>query len=366
MSNMRKLASILMGALTFCGATAAAQEPLSALQRPDRKIEDSGQVKDKIRNFQDWADTDGNYISAHAGGMLRVEGVYYWYGGDMGVNPGGMFNQRVYKPYEDPLTWKRYFDGYNVYTSTDLKNWTHGGQAMTAPEKGFLSLYVSGRPHVMFNEPTQKYVLYHYYYPIYPGCLLMVATSDSPLGPFEGHKVVEAGSPNGHVGDMNVFRDKDGTGYVIYDDTSFDIRADRLTDDYLSSHKDGVKLLDRRQEAPAMVYYKGKYILATSGVDGFGATETTIVYGDSPLGPFSDKIVVSENKSWNSQITDMVVVPEADYILVMFDQWLTPDPDNIDRSHYLWLPMTFDPETGEAELHFFEEWDPMDPFGDNS
>ena len=113
-----------------------------------------------------------------------------------------------------------------------------------------------------------------------------------------------------------------------------------------------------------MVYFKGKYILATSGVDGFGATQTTVAIGDSPTGPFSDKIVVSEDNSWGSQITDMIVVPEADYILVMFDQWLTPDVNNIDRSRYLWLPMTFDPESDEIKLHYMEEWDPMSPFGE--
>ncbi len=340
---------------------ALSQEPLSSLQRPDRSIAEPSSDRVAIKNFSDWADTDGNQISAHAGGMLRVRDTYYWYGGDMGVNPGGMFNQRVYNPGEDPVSWKRFFDGYNVYSSTDLVNWKHEGKAMEAPEKGFLSLYVSGRPHVIYNKKTKKYVLYHYYYPIYPGCLLMTATSDSPLGPFTDHKVVEAGSPNGHVGDMNVIVDEAGAAYVIYDDTSFDIRADRLSDDYLTSNKDGVLLMKRHQEAPAMVYFKGKYILATSGVDGFGATETTIAVADTPLGPFSEKQVISQNKSWDSQLTDMIVVPEHDYILVMFDQWLTPDPNNIDKSRYLWLPMTFDSETEKATLHFRENWDPSSP-----
>lgn len=341
---------------------AHAQQPMSQLQRPDRRIEETPVNKRTIKNFTDWADTDGNFISAHAGGFLKAEDTYYWYGGEMGINPGGMFNERVYIPGEDPKTWKRYFDGYNCYSSKDLVNWKYEGQALKAPEKGFLSLYISGRPHVIYNERTKKYVLYHYYYPIYPGCLLMVATSDSPTGPFENHQVVEAGSSNGHVGDMNVFKDTEGNGYVIYDNTGFDILIDRLSDDYLNSNKDGVELMKRRQESPAMVYYKGKFIMATSGVDGFGATETTVAYADHPMGPFSEKQVVSQQHSWSSQITDMIVVPEADYILVIFDQWFTPDPRNIDRSRYLMMPMTFDVNTGEATLHYKEEWDPMDPF----
>ncbi len=341
------------------------QEPIDSLKRPGRQIEAPKTNRVVVKNFSDWSDTEGNYISAHAGDLFMDGDTYYWYGGDMGINPGGMFNERVYIPGEDPKAWKRFFDGYNCYSSKDLKNWKYEGKVMVAPEKGFMSLYITSRPHVIYNENTKKYVLYHYYYPIYPGCLLMVAQADSPTGPFEHVAVVEAGSSNGHVGDMNVFKDKDGNGYVIYDNTGFDILIDKLTPDYLSSEKNGIKLLDRKQESPAMVYYKGKYIIATSGVDGFGATETTVAWSDNPMGPFSEKQVVSKNHSWGSQITDMIVVKDKDYILVVFDQWFTPDATNIDRSRYLFLPMTFDEKTGKATLHYVEEWDPMNPFDKN-
>jgi hypothetical protein len=74
----------------------------------------------------------------------------------------------------------------------------------------------------------------------------MVAISDSPIGPFKHVGVVDAGSSNRHVGDMNVFKDTDGSAYVIYDDTGFDIRIDRLSDDYLTSNKDGILLMSRK------------------------------------------------------------------------------------------------------------------------
>ncbi len=353
--NSRLLSSF---ALCLLISLSFAQEPLDSLKRPNRKIEEHPTPKRVLKNFSDWTDTEGNYISAHAGSMLKVGATYYWYGGDMGINPGGMFNQRVYNPGEDPATWKRFFDGYSCYSSKDLKNWKYEGKAMEAPEKGFMSLYVTSRPHVLYNEKTKKYVMYHYYYPIYPGCLLMVAVSDSPTGPFEHLSVVEAGSFNGHVGDLNVIKDQQGNGFVYYDDTGFDICIDSLSDDYLTSLKTGTMLMKRKQEAPAMVYFKGKYVLATSGVDGFGPTETTIMVADSPVGPFRRKQIVSKERSWHSQITDMIAVPEADYIMVMYDQWFVPDPKNIDRSRYLWLPMTFDAETEEAKLHYLEEWDP--------
>ncbi len=360
MLNGHKLIILLI--ISFFCTSPYSQEPLSNLQRPDRKIAPANPNKKFIKNFSDWTDTEGNYITAHAGSMLRVGDTYYWYGGDMGINPGGMFNQRVYNPGEDPITWKRFFDGYSVYSSKDLVNWEYKGKAMEAPEKGIMSLYITSRPHVIYNEKTKKYVMYHYYYPIYPGCLLLVATSDSPLGPFKHEGIVEAGSPNGHVGDLNVFKDKNGKGYVIYDDTGFNLRIDSLTENYLSSNKEGIIAVEKKQEAPAIVYYKGKYLIGSSGVDGFNPSEMTLVYSDSPTGPYSEKMTLSKERSWNSQITDMIVIPDKDYILVMFDQWFIPDKKNIDRSRYLWLPMEFDPNTGKAVLHYKEEWDPNNPF----
>ena len=132
---------------------------------------------------------------------------------------------------------------------------------------------------------------------------------------------------------MNVFKDpKTGQGYVIYDDTRFDILIDSLSDDYLISKKNGKLLFKKKQESPAMVYYKGKYILVASGVDGFGPTETVLAYADNPLGQFTEKVIITKDRSWKSQVTDMFVIPDKDFILLMFDQWLVPDPKNIDRS----------------------------------
>ena len=61
-------------------------------------------------------------------------------------NPGGMFNQRVYRPREDPDSWHRYFDGYNCYSSTDLVNWRYEGKGLPKLERGFCSIYISGSP----------------------------------------------------------------------------------------------------------------------------------------------------------------------------------------------------------------------------
>ena len=137
---------------------------------------------------------------------------------------------------------------------------------------------------------------------------------------------------------------------------------DRLSDDYLTSHKDGIIVVPKVQEAPAIVRFQGKYLIASSGVQEFDPTETTLVVADSVWGPYSEKQVLSEKSTWRSQITDMFYVPEGDYVMVMCDQWLIPDPDDIAKSRYLWLPLEFAPDGGHGKLHYRAEWDPLKPF----
>jgi hypothetical protein len=323
--------------------------------------------KKGIINNTNWFDTDGNLISAHGGGVSRFQGNYYLYGPGYAKNPGGyanfddfLFMENKMKGYHnsDPKTWEPIFDGFNVYASKDLVNWQYGGKAYPPPERGWNRLHASHRPHVIYNDKTRKYVMFCYYYVYYPGCFLMVLTSGNPTGPFVKHSVVEVGSINGHLGDLNVFKDDHGRAYLIYDDTSFNIRIDRLTDDYLDSLKDGVVVMERKQEAPAMVKYKGKFLLAASGVDAWNPTETTLVMADTIMGPYTHKQAITENNTWNSQLTDMVYIEESDTVMVMFDQWFVPDKKNIDKSRYLWLPLEFNPESGKAKVKYLERWVP--------
>lgn len=261
----------------------------------------------------------------------------------------------------DTTSWEPIFDGFNVYVSKDLVNWENKGQAYPAPKKGWNRLHISQRPHVVYNEKTKKFVMIMYYYIYYPGCLLLVATADNPLGPFVLHGAVETGSVSGHVGDSNIFKDQDGNGYIIYDDCSFNIRIDRLSGDYLTSYKDGIIIMERKQEAPAMVYYKGKYVVAGSAVQGWGLSPTSIAYADHPLGPYSKKEIIQTQDSWQGQLTDLIYIPEADYILSVFDQWFYPDKNDIDKSRYVFLPLFIDLKTGKANIDYRKEWNPIKP-----
>jgi len=303
-----------------------------------------------IRNHTDWRDVDGRPIFAHDGGITRVGDKFYWYGTSYASNPQGLYGTP-----ESP------WDGFTVYSSADLVNWKYEGMALTRPEWGWGSIYGAHRAHVLHNERTGRYVMWFFYYINYPAVLLMVADADKPTGPFTIRGPRETGGPYGFGQDMNLFKDDDGTAYLVYDDGTRDIRVDRLTDDYMASTKQSVIAMQRRHEAPAMVKYRGKYIVAGSGVVGWNPSETHYVVADSPMGPYGPKKCMSSENTWGSQLTDLVYVRESDLLFAMGDCWWNPDKEDLNKSRYLWLPVAFDPDTETARMLSLREWNPFDP-----
>lgn len=312
-----------------------------------------------IINGTDWRDTEGNPIAAHEGGIARFNGVFYWYGSSYADNPTGKFDV------SDGPVW----NGVQVYSSTNLKNWTYKGVCLPRPKKGFGKLGATGRSHVIYNEKTKKYVMWYRWYLHVPASFLMVAVADRPEGPFRSLGPREMGTSNGFASDMNVFQDDDGKGYVIYcdhgghgvkgDKATYTIRIDSLSDDYLTSKKDGAVVFDKGCEAPAMIKYKGKYIAVASGVNGWAGSETVCAVADTPMGTYKKQADISEKKTWNSQVTDLIYLKESDTVMALCDQWWIPDKSDINRSRYLFLPLLLDAETGVVKMKYIEKWNPL-------
>lgn len=311
-----------------------------------------------IVNGTDWKDTEGNPIAAHEGELSRFNGVFYWYGSSYANNPKGLFR----------MTAGPVWNGVQVYSSTDLKNWTYKGVCMPRPEKGFGKLGATGRSHVIYNKKTKKYVMWYRWFVAMPASFLCVATADHPEGPFTPHGPREMGTSNGFASDMNVFQDDDGKAYVIYCDHSkpeegggwrYGIRIDSLSDDYLTSNKDGVLIFDKDCEAPAMEKYKGKYIAVASGVHGWAGSNTKCATADSPLGKYKRQADISEKKTWSSQVTDLIYLKESDTVMALCDQWWTPDKKDINKSRYLFLPLFLDSQTGKVKMEYREKWNPL-------
>jgi hypothetical protein len=210
----------------------------------------------------------------------------------------------------------RLWNGVWVYSSDNLVTWTHEGIALARPEKGWGNLGTSGRPHVLYNQKTKKYVLWYWFHPRDPAVFQMVAVADQPTGPFQPLGPREVGTWSGFASDHNVFQDDDGKGYLVYTDHTtaagrtgdYLIRIDSLTDDYLASNKEGVLALPGMHEAPALSKYKGKYIVAASGVEGWGGTVNDYAVADKPLGPWSAPKTLTGRNTWGGQLTSMLYI----------------------------------------------------------
>src|SRR5690606_22320355 len=91
-----------------------------------------------------WLDTDGTHINAHGGGLLYDQGYYYWYGEHKDHNSLAQV-------------------GVNVYRSKDLYTWVKKGVALAVsedPDSEITSGCVMERPKVIYNEKTDKYVMW--------------------------------------------------------------------------------------------------------------------------------------------------------------------------------------------------------------
>jgi len=321
-------------------------------------IHGEAKLKDTIViNGTDWVDTEGRRISAHEGELARFDDYFYWYGSSYKNNPQGKFR----------MTAGPVWNGVQVYRSKDLKNWEYRGVCLPRPESGFGKVGATGRSHVLYNQKTKQYVMWYRWFIAMPASFLMVATADNPEGPFTPLGAREVGTSTGFGSDMNVFKDEDDKAYLIYCDHNqpdaeggnwrYAIRIDSLSDDYLSSKREGVIVFDRGREAPAIAKYKGKYIAVASGVHGWSATETSCATADSPLGNWKNQGYISENKTWNSQVSDLIYLKESNQVMALCDQWWIPDRADIDKSRYLFLPLRIN--SGKVSMEYLEKWNPL-------
>ncbi|QIB57137.1 family 43 glycosylhydrolase [Blautia producta] len=348
-------------------------------------------------------DTNGNQIQAHGGQIqqLTVDGVtkWYWIG-------------------EDKTNDYRPVGGIHMYSSEDLYNWTDEGVVLRTMENPdqfetdeyFSSLYgdctpeekeeifidldknngVMERPKMLYNEKTGKYVIWFHADGRYPGsdadygkAKAGVAVSDSPTGPFKllgSYKLNYHNDPNadygydgwdgrGSVRDMNLFKDDDGTAYVIYSSegnkTTF---ISKLSDDYtqLAVDRDeaveGVdftrNFIGWSREAPAMFKYQDKYYIVNSGCTGWSPNPAQYAVAEHPLGPWT--AMGDPCTDWESDTTyhtqSTCVFPvdaENGKYIYMGDRWNAGD---LSESRYVWLPVEFQPDDKIA-LRRFENWD---------
>ncbi|WP_416340531.1 family 43 glycosylhydrolase [Proteiniphilum sp.] len=304
-----------------------------------------------------WTDNNGQPINAHGGGVICVNGVYYWYGEHK--LPG-----RSEAEFAD--------GGVHCYSSKDLYNWEDRGLVLSVDYQDEKSDIASGcileRPKVLYNERTKKYVMYFKLYPKgtgYDTGYVGVAVSDSPTGNFVySHKFLGAGSEKGS-GDFCMFKDADGQVYhftVRKPDKAF--CAGKLTDDYLypaGEYKvlEGISL---HTEAPAVILHNNKYFLVGSGSSGWKPNTARSFVSDSAIGDYTElgnpctginpHNQMNEEKTFGGQISYIIPVEgNKDDFIAMFDIW---KPEAPIESLYIWLPLKLDNNKLTIEWH--DKW----------
>ena len=218
------------------------------------------------------------------------------------------------------------------------------------------------RPNVIYNDATKTYVMWFFDIVKYPDVMMTVATSKSPTGPFTIVGLRETGEPHGYAQDCGLFKDDDGKDYLVYDDGFRNLRVDLLSDDYLSSTKQSVIALKPKHEGAAMGKYKGKYIVAGSGVSGWGATDTDYAVADAPLGNYTEMKRMSKDLTWGSQISNFFYVKESDALVAVCDRFsMFKETKDLDKCGYLWMPISLNSETNEATMNYELQSNPAMP-----
>jgi hypothetical protein len=343
---------------------------------------------EKLGSFEPgevWADTEGNPINAHAGGVLWVEGDrtqagrYYWFGQHMVAGEEGNAAQV----------------GVRVYSSGDLYNWENEGVALSVsadPTSEIAKGCILERPKVIYNRKTRKFVMWFHLEPAgkgYGAARSGVAVAERVAGPYRylGSFRPDAGAwPMNVPGQMKrplteaealalqecrlgggydpsypedlIFRRDFAGGQMARDMNLF--VDEELTEDYLKPAGRYIRVFPKRfSEAPAMFKSKGRYFLITSGCTGWAPNAARLAVADSIWGPWKELgnpwrgPKEQADISFDSQSTFVLPVRgKSDAFIFMADRWR---PKNAIDGRYVWMPIRW--QDGLPYLEWVKEWD---------
>ncbi|KAK7537962.1 galactan 1,3-beta-galactosidase [Phyllosticta citricarpa] len=273
-----------------------------------------------------WTAQDtGEHLQAHGAGLIHVDGTFYMIGEDK--------------------TNGSSFQNINCYSSTNLVEWSYAGALLTRQDSGDLGPdRVVERPKVIFNDATSTFVMYlHIDNSSYAEAKVGVATSGSVCGTY---KYQGSFQPLEHQSrDINLFKDDDGTGYLLTEDRQNGLRIEQLSADYLSVEKNTYLFpnSDLGIEASALLKLGSTYYLFGSQLTGWDPNDNYYATATSLSGPWSKWALFADSGSntYSSQ-TNFVLKIEGSATttaIYMGDRW---HKGALFSSTYVWLPLTID------------------------
>ncbi len=285
-----------------------------------------------------WLDDRGRSVQAHGGGILKKDGIYYWFGEDRSRE-------------NDPN--RRYVA---CYSSTDLAHWKFRHQVVQlADPENFGPKWILERPKVYYNARTRQFVMYMHLDAPVPGMAggynlarVGLATCDTVDGDY---RYIKSFRPLGHESrDIGQFVDDDGRAYLIFEDRPFGFRIAELSADYLDVARE-VALIPRHLEGGAIVHFRGLYYAIGSELTGWRPNPN--VYATAPTlgGPWSvfENLAPPAANTYGAQSTTLLkVVGTAETtVIFMGDIW---KPATQWDSRYLWMPL----EIADGAMHLPE------------
>lgn len=290
-----------------------------------------------ITNNAVWNDTSGNEIICQCGSMLQVGNTFYFYGSDI-IN-------------------------YDIrcYSSTDLKNWTYRGIMYNGT--GWC-----GRPDVLYNSGTGKYVMISEGSGISSRNGLMYFTATSPTGPFtyqRGDSTIFGQS----MGDHSVFKDTNNNAYLVAvtDDggvTNGTLKIVKLNSDYLGLNSVTYTWTyaatgDGYREAPAIFKNGSTYYLFTSHTSGWSSSATMYRKSTSLSSGWTTNTVVpttpTSSDSYNTQhdfVFPVTGTAGTTYIYAG-DRWSQKTGIGVGKNE--WFPVFIDAD-GVPTIYGYGQW----------
>ncbi|KFY35837.1 hypothetical protein V494_05562 [Pseudogymnoascus sp. VKM F-4513 (FW-928)] len=190
----------------------------------------------------------------------------------------------------------------------DLVQWTFVNELLTLQASGELGpSRVVERPHVIYNSATSKYVMWlHIDSSSYGEAKAGVATSSSVCGDYT---YLGSSQPLGHQSrDINLFKDTDGTAYLLTEDRASGLRIDKLSSDYLSVASEVYTF--GSYESPAIYKSGSTYFMFASHLTGWDANDNVYTTATSLSGPWAawKTFADSGSNTYNSQTTAVVSI----------------------------------------------------------
>lgn len=290
----------------------------------------------------DWRDTDGKLIAATEGGFVKVGDLYYLWGMDRSAN-------------------NYTFEGVNLYSSPDLKNWTFVNQILKKTSHPDINNgAVVERAKILHNESTGQFVMWMHFEGMNPYSIAEVAyaTCNTIGGDYTFHSHFRPLGLDSR--DLNVYKDTDGKAYLICTTQgNQSVSLFELDASYTGIVREvfrGSASNDMECEGHAIIKSGGYYFWMMSWCSGWDFNENHYYYATSLAGPWTNagNIATSNTHTYESQVGFAVTVPGSETTTFLYkgDRWSVR---NFGMSRIVLLPVTV--SGTNLRVDWYDQWD---------